>query len=218
MSLHIVTVATQSQYYFPYLVESCERNGLNLEILGFGEEWKGLNWKFKKMIEYLQVLPRNDLVCFIDGYDVICCRNLREMPNVFYKLKKKHNCKIIVAENKDINIINSLLASFYFGKCNGKLLNSGMYIGLAGDVLNIIQNSVKLDTKDESNDQVILTKYCKKNPKEIYCDIKNELFLSLTYSVHELEPYVNINEKTKKLTYQSNEPFFFTRSWFRIFE
>ena len=36
MSLHIVTVATDSQYYFPYLVESCEQHGLKLEILGFG--------------------------------------------------------------------------------------------------------------------------------------------------------------------------------------
>ena len=36
--LHIVTVATESKYYFPYLVESCKQNGKNLEVIGYGEK------------------------------------------------------------------------------------------------------------------------------------------------------------------------------------
>ena len=74
--LHIVTVATDSQYYFPYLVESCKRNGKELEVLGMGEVWQGFNWKYVKMMEYLKTLPTDDIVCFVDGYDVVCCRNL----------------------------------------------------------------------------------------------------------------------------------------------
>lgn len=52
--LHIVTVATESKYYFPYLVESCKKYGKELEVLGYGEKWKGFNWRFKLMIEYLK--------------------------------------------------------------------------------------------------------------------------------------------------------------------
>jgi hypothetical protein len=51
-NFHIVTVATESKYYFPYLLESCKNNGKELEVLGYGEKWEGLNWKFKKMIDY----------------------------------------------------------------------------------------------------------------------------------------------------------------------
>ena len=76
--LHIVTVATESKYYFPYLVESCRKYGKELEVLGYGEKWKGFNWRFKLMIEYLKNLNPSHIVCFIDGYDVICTRNLYE--------------------------------------------------------------------------------------------------------------------------------------------
>jgi hypothetical protein len=37
--LHIVTVVTKSNYYFPYLVESCKKNGKELTILGYNKEW-----------------------------------------------------------------------------------------------------------------------------------------------------------------------------------
>ena len=94
--LHIVTVATESKFYLPYLVESCKKNGKELEILGFGEKWQGFTWRFKLMIDYLENININDIVCFIDGYDVICTRNLNELKENFIKLKNETNSKIIV--------------------------------------------------------------------------------------------------------------------------
>ena len=102
MKTHIITVATSSELYFPYLVDSCKKNGIPLTVLGYGEKWTGFCFKFDKMIQYLKKLDPNDVVCFIDGYDVICVRNLREMTDVFLQLKKRTNCKIVVAENKII--------------------------------------------------------------------------------------------------------------------
>jgi hypothetical protein len=207
MSLHIVTVATNSQYYSPYLVESCERNGLKLEILGFGEEWKGFNWKYKKMIDYLKTLPKNDLVCFVDGYDIICCRNLKEMPAVFYELKEKHKCKIIYAEDK-LMFIFSIFVRFYFGTCKNKSLNSGTYIGSVNDLLEILPKIYNLDNRDNADDQILTTKYCEQNPNELFIDTENKLFLTLQRSLQEIDQYVDINKETKQLTYKSNSPFF----------
>lgn len=45
-TVHVVTVATESKSYFPYLVESCKRHGGQLEVLGMGEKWEGFNWKY----------------------------------------------------------------------------------------------------------------------------------------------------------------------------
>ena len=215
MSLHIVTVATESQYYFPYLVESCERNGLKLEILGFGEEWKGFNWRFKKMIDYLKTLPKNDLVCFVDGYDVLCCRNLKEMPDIFYKLKEEHLCKVIFAEDKTQNSNNSLMnilteffGNLYFGTCKGESINAGTYVGLADDLLNFTLKMNDLNNLDDADDQVLVTNYCNLNPNEIYCDTENKLFLTLPRPLQELDQYVDINTETKQITYGSNSPFF----------
>ena len=43
----LVTVATHSESYFPWLKESCVRYNTNLEILGWGEKWQGYHrgWK-----------------------------------------------------------------------------------------------------------------------------------------------------------------------------
>lgn len=66
------------------------------------------------MIEYLKKMDPNDIVCFIDGYDVICVRDLNEITDVFLQLKKINNCKIVVAENKIItnNLYYSYLSFF----------------------------------------------------------------------------------------------------------
>ena len=116
--LHIVTVVTKSNYYFPYLVESCKKNGKELTILGYNKEWQGFTWKFKLMINYLKKLKSTDIVCFIDGYDVICTRDLNELKNVFIKIQNETKSKIIVGHDKIINTglyyINSLFINLYF--------------------------------------------------------------------------------------------------------
>ena len=47
--LYIVTVATESQYYFPYLIDTCRKYGKEIDILGFGEKWQGFNWRMQLM-------------------------------------------------------------------------------------------------------------------------------------------------------------------------
>ena len=117
-NLHIVTVATDPKYYFPYLVESCKRNGKELEVLGFGEKWKGFYWKYELMIEYLKSVSENDIVCFIDGYDVICTRDLNELKESFIKIKNEKNCKIIVGHDKikKNNFLFKLFHNIFFCK------------------------------------------------------------------------------------------------------
>jgi len=87
-NLFVVTVATEPNYYFQYLQESCKKNEKELVVLGYGEKWKGFNWRFKLIINYLKTLKKNDIVCVIDGYDVLCTRNLNELKDVFLQVKK----------------------------------------------------------------------------------------------------------------------------------
>ena len=204
--LHIVTVATGSQYYFPYLVESCKRNGKELEVLGMGEVWQGFNWKYVKMIEYLKNLPTDDIVCFVDGYDVVCCRNLNELVDEFKEIKERTGCKIVVGHDKT-SIIASL-AILMFGTCNNNKINSGTYIGYVKDILEVIQQIYELNPKNDADDQVLMTQYCQKTNNEIYCDTESKLFLTFVYPLHDIDKYTEIDENTRTLKYQSSEPFF----------
>lgn len=207
--LHIVTVVTESKYYFPYLVKSCQKYGKELEILGYGQKWKGFNWKFKLMIEYLETLNDNDIVCFIDGYDVICTRNLNELKTTFLTLYNENKCKIIVGydNTSHTNFINKLFVKTYFGTCNGISLNSGTYIGFVKDLLQIIKQIRSLNDKDNADDQILMTKFCNLNDSIFYIDKNNEIFLALDHPLNEIDNIINISNG-KNISYNDNFPFF----------
>ena len=209
MKTHIITVATNSDLYFPYLVDSCKKNGIPLTVLGYGEKWTGFTFRFDKMIQYLKKLDPNDVVCFIDGYDVICVRNLNEMTDVFLQLKNKNNCKIVIAENNIImnnlyNVVLYITVKTSFDKCKNKLINAGSYIGQVKDILYVLE---QIYTGDNTlDDQKILVKYCKSNPNDIYIDLKNELFLTIDRPFDSIHPYLTV--KNNKIYYNNNRPFF----------
>ena len=168
--LHIVTVSTESKYYFPYLIESCKKNNIELTVLGFGEKWQGFNWRFNLMREYLVTLPQDDIVCFVDGYDVICLRDLNELKDNFINIKNRTNCKIIVGYDNIMNKIAKFFTLLYF---TGEI-NAGTYIGTCKDILDILKNIS--DTDNSSDDQKLLNKYNNENKNIIYIDKEGELF------------------------------------------
>jgi len=212
-SLQIITVTTHSEYYFPYLVESCKRNGKELTILGYGEKWKGFTWRFRLMLEYLKKLDKNDIVCFIDGYDVICTRDLNELKDEFIRVKNETNCKIIIGHDKIMkdtifHYLNYLSNINNFGKCKKLSINAGTYIGYVHDLLEILNNIYNLDPNDTADDQKLLVKYCNLyNNDDIYIDEKNLFFLTLDKPYAEIDYLININDN-KEIIFNSNKPFF----------
>lgn len=192
--LHIITVSTDSDYYFKYLVESCKNNGIELTVLGYGEKWQGFTWRFKLMIDYLEKINVNDIVCFIDGYDVICTRNLNELEEEFIKLKNETNSKIIVGYDQiDKNNISYFISKLYgtiqYSTCKGIPLSAGTYIGYAGDVLDILKNTFRLNPNYSADDQTLLTKYCNLS-NDVHIDIDNKIFFSMVSPYSEIDNIV----------------------------
>jgi hypothetical protein len=215
-NLHIITVSTHSDYYFPYLIKSCKNNGKELTVLAYGEKWKGFNWRFKLVINYLKNINKNDIICFVDGFDVICTRNLNQLKDVFFKLKNKYNCKIIVGEHKMIvnNNFSScckILLKYYFGECKNVSLNAGTYIGQAKDLIEILETIYNTFPLNNADDQKLLTKYCLMNPDDIYIDVNNEIFLTLELPYQEIDKYIKFNKNGNDINISynnNNNPFF----------
>jgi hypothetical protein len=204
--LHIVTVATESKYYFPYLQQSCERHGVPLEVLGMGEKWEGFNWKYFKMVEYLKSIPENDIVCFVDGYDVICCRDLKELPAEFKRIQKETGCKIVVAGSNIDYSFATLAARAYYGTCANKFINTGTYIGYSKDILNIIESILKLNSSNIADDQQLLTEYCNVNSNDIYIDDHKSMFCTIFAPFTNITKFVDI-KNGQEVHYNSNRPF-----------
>jgi len=205
-NVKIVTVATESQYYFPYLIETIKKNNGDIDVLGYKKEWQGFTWRYELMINYLKNIDFNDIVCFVDGYDVICVRDLTDLKTSFLELKREYKCKIIVSEHKHISRHNNFIHQAYFGSCNKQLINAGTYIGYVKDILTIITNMYQLSSSNASDDQILMTKYCQQNPSDFYIDTKSEIFLVLDLPYNEVTDQITI--KNNNIYYKNKRPFF----------
>lgn len=206
--LHIITVANKSKYYYPYLVQSVKKNNNKLITLGFNKEWVGFNTKFKLMLNYLEQLKDNDIVCFVDGFDVICTRNLNELTNVFLKIKSREKCKIIAGYDQNVRpFFFKIIASLYFTKdLDSKMINSGTYIGFVKDIKKFLLYVLDNDNSELADDQLLMNSYNKLHPNEIYIDVNTEMFLTIVDPLKSIKKYTTIK---KKIVYSNNyKPFF----------
>ena len=209
-NVEVITISTEKKFYYKNLVESCKKNKGKLTTLGMGEEWKGYNWRFRKMIDYLSNLSDDSIVCFIDGYDVISCRDLTELADEFIKLKNKYKCKIVVGCDEYGFIGKKIVAHLSFGKCGNHYLNAGTYIGYVKDLKDIISKIYQLNPSDSADDQVLMIQYYNEHPGEIHIDHECKLFLTLMYPLIEVDYFTSItinNNKVLATDYKSM-PFF----------
>lgn len=200
--LHIITVATEIKYYMKYLIKSIKQNGGELVILGLNEKWQGFNWRNKLILNYISKLDDNDILCFIDGYDVICVKNLDTIIDKFEYIKNREQCKIIVGY-ENIFSINNKIGNFLMFNSP---INAGTYISKIKDLKKIINSILKINEKNDADDQVLLIKYSENNPKHVYCDINSELFLTLVDSNNQINPSNIISDN--KIIYNNNHPYF----------
>ena len=205
-NVEIITVSTDDKFYYPYLVESCKKNKGKLTTLGMGEEWRGYNWKFRKMIDYLNTLNDDIIVCFVDGYDVISCRDLTELAYEFIKLKNKYKCKIVAGCDDYGFTGKKILTHISFGKCDNHYLNTGTYIGYVKDLKDIISKIYQLNPSDSADDQALMIQYYNEHPGEIYIDSECKLFLTLMYPLMNID--INVDSNKVYTSDYKSMPFF----------
>ena len=114
--MKLVTVATHSERYFPYLKLSAEKYGHDLVVLGWGKKWEGYTWKLLLMKEYLRGVADNELVCFIDGFDVIVLQSPDKIEAAYFSQVNGNTNKVLVSKeqysnNGSPNILLNLLGN-----------------------------------------------------------------------------------------------------------
>ena len=195
--MKLVTVATNNNRYYPYLKLSAERYGHELITLGWGQKWQGFTWRFKLIREYLKTCQDNDIICIIDGYDVLILEGPTEIENKFKKICGKDKSKVLISkETFTQNNISSEIhrSSHYiaFTKCKDYYICAGTYIGYAKTLTNMyIEICNKYDCADNADDQILIQSYCNDTESSFNIDINNEIFLVLGDSLHGLSNGTN---------------------------
>jgi hypothetical protein len=186
--LHVAAVATHLERYMPLLVQSSARLGVHLEVLGWGEKLTGFAFRLQKTLDFVETLPPNDVVLFIDAFDVVLLQNANVILKKFYS----SGAQMIVSKDGDHpNHIVNFFIKRVFRPVGDTHINIGGFIGYAGYVRDLMKALFKFGEgfSDRENDQELLARYLSQNKPlvgtEIIIDEHSDLFLTL-YGGHPL--------------------------------
>ena len=183
MNIYVVTVATHNDGYYDALLESCKRNNINLIVLGFNEKWKGFSWRFNLIIDYIKNLKDDDIILFIDAFDVIILKDIEEIKKRFINNFTK---PIVISHESIDSYMNEILYKFVFG--NTDIYScAGTYIGYVyalKEFFNLIKikyKNLSIEDFNKLDDQLILVNIYNNDKdfvnKYIEYDINNIIFL-----------------------------------------
>jgi len=196
-NIKFVCVATEMKLYLPYLKQLIP----DLVILGLNTKWDGFFTKYKLFNEYLSNLNDDDIVCFLDAYDVLPTKKINTLYEKFVSTIQKYpDTKMILAYEKFNNVFLECAAEVCFGSVNGIRINSGTYIGYVKNIKNILKSMIDKYNTNTSDDQTALTQYANNFPQHIYIDINKEFFFVCCDSLQQ----INITNNNKSCFIHAN--------------
>jgi hypothetical protein len=172
--LHICTVASQETTGLKQLKHSCEHYNIHLEVLGLGQPYTGNGKKLIHLKNYLASIPDEDLVLFVDAYDVLILANKQTIIEKFLAL---NNPCIISAETNLHPYNKGFLRRYPKSPTKFRFLNAGSIMGYSCSLKHIL-NSMPPIIENQS-DQKQITAYYLDHQSEILLDNQCDLFLTL---------------------------------------
>lgn len=178
--LHLITVATHSERYLPVLEKQAEKNGVKLVKLGMGKKYIGHYMKDLETMEYLKTINRDDIVTFVDGFDSLMLANKDE---VMAKFRETGAELLLSVEN--IGMLSFIHATV-FERVKGKYLNTGLYMGKAGFLLDFLEEMYKTDYNKQSNQKTWCSHLFKLDREGkfdgIKLDVDSKVFLNHSFT------------------------------------
>lgn len=188
----IVTYATHSEGLFETLIH----NDFNVpvHVLGWGERWMSFRQKFNAVLSFVRTLPKETVVIFLDGWDTIIHRD----PQCAVEIFKNSDADILFSSDRShLTLLDNFVELVFFNSCssrNKKLINSGMYMGYAKTIDQMLTHVLYMDPK-ESDDQVMINRECERldTMMKLQVDVDGVVFKNVLYGIfnktHKNEPY-----------------------------
>jgi hypothetical protein len=230
--MKVLTIATKNEGYFDLLIQTAEKFGYTVKVLGWGMPWKGLAWKLELYISELEKIDASEPIVCADGYDVIVVGSSVEMKTKFLRM----NGPIVFSGQRyfpNQKFIQSLADKLMSNSKKKTLGNteglvdysrpcSGLFAGYAGKLLLLFRELISIEKKEKiGNDQILLNIYYLQNPASIGIDIHCDLFqnlwrtesglygkFSIDNKMSEIEIFKRGNEYRIKNKYFQTEPCF----------
>lgn len=173
--IDIITYATHEEGTLNELVNN--KYGIPVKVLGMGTKWNGFTDKTIGVRDYCSTIEPSRVVIFLDGFDSVINKN---PVNVYNNFKEK-KCKILFS-NDIINNTHPYSPLRYWGKkvfgsCDSLgIVNAGMYMGYAGDLVKFLDKCLKNTSGDDQRDFNKICKTC----DNVAVDTHNEIFHNIS--------------------------------------
>lgn len=178
--IHYITVSTEKNDKLQRLLDSAKQFNISIEVLGLEMNTTNLGhnnsakfgMKLGLPLDYISKLDPNDIVLFTDAWDVIYIKGEKDIIDNY----KSFNKPIVFGaevycwpdDNKSSEYTDT--KDKYF-----KYLNSGLYIGTAGELRNYLEN---YKGGEDVDDQRFWTDIYLNNRDKIALDTENKIFLN----------------------------------------
>jgi GR25 family glycosyltransferase involved in LPS biosynthesis len=192
---HIVTVASDQDKAI-LLRTSAERFAIPLNNLGLGVVWEGGDMtgpgggqKINLVKSFLNTVDENDLVLFVDGYDVIINDNIQTIVERYNDM----GGDVVVAAEKNCWPSKDMEGKFPPSHTAYRYPNSGLYIGRAGSLKLLFGEEIT----NRQDDQLYLQQAILKSPEmnvRVVLDVENYIFQCIA-STNEAEVIVKANKQ-----------------------
>lgn len=190
-TLRLVAVATSERSELTRLKQSATALGWTVDVLGLGDKWEGLGSKITYLTEYLKDVPCNDLVLFLDAYDVMLLSTATEIRERFESFKRPIviGAELGCAPDEGMKVLYPKPKrgqNFFY-------VNSGTYIGYANDIRDMLaeisadiadHHSFTGASKHRLDDQRWFTRHYIRNQNSVAMDVDGVMF----HTLHDVEP------------------------------
>jgi hypothetical protein len=188
VQLHIFTIGSDESQ-ITHLKESATMAGVEINVV-VPDVWTGYVDKIIRMKTLIQDLPDEDVVCFIDAYDVLVYGNETEILQKF----QDYQCNVVLSSElscypphqqtryDDLYAMDTTTPL----PSNFKYVNSGGYIGYKKSIMEIFEWKTPEDTEiicQAGGDQNYFTEYfleySQDEEKKVIIDASQTLFQSM---------------------------------------
>lgn len=188
--LHIITVATKNTQGLQQLRDSCDENGLDLTVLGMGMVYPGNGLKLILIDEFLKTVHKNDIVLFVDAYDVLILADEKTILKKFYA----KNTPVIVSAETFCYPLLLRDEEFPPSPTPFRFINTGSIMGYVRDLKQILRDMKPLIPNIDDQGQV--AEFFLKNKHRFFLDYHADLFLTL-HNVS--KDSLKVNKKARKV-------------------
>lgn len=169
---HICTIASDKTQGLKQLLISCKVHGITLDILGMGLPYRGNGQKLNYMKEYIKAMPDNDIVLYVDAYDILFLTDKKTILKKFLKMKSS----FVISAERNCFPFRGLANKYPESPTPFRYINSGSFMGYVKSMKKILG---EIAVNEKISDQGQLTLHYFDHQNEYTLDYRCELFMPL---------------------------------------